>query len=235
MRWRLVLEEFGPDLQRIKGENNIFADALSCPDTDNNQELFNIIQCFRHGDDDLPSSSYPMRHEDNAKVQLDNPASQTKLKNHKACNKITFLGGDEDHKLICNNGKTALPPSPQQKTTDWHQEMLCHPGTTRTEATASQCFDWKSPRTMVVATCKKCLNCQLAKPTNQKCGKLPAKAAEENPWDTLCVNLVGPCKIEGKGKKDLKLWCLTMIDPAMGWFEMHQIENKTAAKVADTC
>jgi hypothetical protein len=88
---------------------------------------------------------------------------------------------------------------------------------------------------MVVATCMKCLNCQLAKPTNQKHGKLPAKAIKENPWDTLCVNLIGPYKIERKGRKDLKLWCLTMIDPATGWFKMHQIENKTAAKVADIC
>jgi hypothetical protein len=88
---------------------------------------------------------------------------------------------------------------------------------------------------VVIKTCKKCTNCQLAKPTAHKHGKLPAKAAEENPWDTLCVDVTGPCKIERKGKKDLKPWCLTMIDPATGWFEMHQIDDKTAAEVADTC
>ena len=53
--------------------------------------------------------------------------------------------------------------------------------------------------------------------------------------NTLCVDLVGPCKIQRKGKDDLKPWCLTMIDPVTGWFEMEQIENKTAAKIADTC
>ena len=64
---------------------------------------------------------------------------------------------------------------------------------------------------------------------------------EENPWGTLCVNLIGPYKIQrkgkgkGKGKEDIKLWCPTMIDPATGWFEMQQIENKTAAEVADIC
>jgi hypothetical protein len=223
-----VLEEFGPDLQHIKGKNNVVADALSCLDTDNNQEIFNVSECFGHDDDDLPPSSYPTRHDDIAKAQLINPASQTKLKNHKACNEITFRGGDKDHKLICHNGKTAsLPPSLQQKTMDWHHEMLCHPGAVRTEAATCQHFDWKGPRiTMVVATCKKCLNCQLAKPTNQKHSELPAKAAEENTWDTSCVNLIGPCKIERKGKQDLKLWCLTMINMATGWFEMHQIEQK---------
>ena len=27
MRWRLILEEFGPELKYIKGENNVVADA----------------------------------------------------------------------------------------------------------------------------------------------------------------------------------------------------------------
>ena len=29
MRWRLILEEYGPVLEYIKGENNVVADALS--------------------------------------------------------------------------------------------------------------------------------------------------------------------------------------------------------------
>ena len=29
MRWRLILEEYGPELKYIKGENNVVADALS--------------------------------------------------------------------------------------------------------------------------------------------------------------------------------------------------------------
>jgi hypothetical protein len=86
---------------------------------------------------------------------------------------------------------------------------------------------------MVYATCKKCSTCQKAKLTTIKYGKLPAKEAESNPWDTLCVDLIGPYKIRRKEKKDLKLWCLTMIDPVTGWFKMQQIPNKTAAEVAD--
>ena len=69
--------------------------------------------------------------------------------------------------------------------------------------------------------------------TNQKYGKLTPKQAETNPWDTLCVDLIGPYTIPRKRKKTLKLWCLTMIDPATGWFEMAQIPNKTAAEIAD--
>ena len=29
MRWRLILEEFGPDIKHIKGEDNVVADAIS--------------------------------------------------------------------------------------------------------------------------------------------------------------------------------------------------------------
>ena len=49
----------------------------------------------------------------------------------------------------------------------------------------------------------------------------------------LCVDLIGPYKIAQKAKQHLKLFFLTMIDPATGWFEMAPILNKTAANVAD--
>ena len=81
--------------------------------------------------------------------------------------------------------------------------------------------------------CKKCPTYQRAKTTNQKYGKLPPEQAETNPWDTLCVDLIGPYTIPQEGKNPLKLWCLTMIDPDTVWFEMAQIPNKTAAEIAD--
>jgi hypothetical protein len=131
---------------------------------DDEQEIFNISECFGYDDDDLPPSSFPLRHEDIAKAQLDNPASLLKLGTNKDFSEATFRGGDKEHELTCHNGKMALPPSLQQKTTCWHHEMLCHPGITRTEATIRQHFDWKGLRTMVIATCKKCQLCQVCRP-----------------------------------------------------------------------
>ena len=38
MRWRLILEEFGPDIKHISGEDNVVADAMSrLPTTTQNQ------------------------------------------------------------------------------------------------------------------------------------------------------------------------------------------------------
>ena len=111
--------------------------------------------------------------------------------------------------------------------------MICHPGEARTEHTIRQHFDCKGLHTKFHDVCKKCPTFQRAKTNNQKYGKLLPKQSETSPWDTLCVDLTGPYTIPQKGRNPLKLWCLTMIDPATGWFEMSQIPNKTAAEIVD--
>ena len=62
---------------------------------------------------------------------------------------------------------------------------------------------------------------------------MPPKQAEINPWETLCVDLIGPYTIPQKGKNPFKLWRLTIIDPATDWFNMAQIPSKMAAEIAD--
>ena len=51
-------------------------------------------------------------------------------------------------------------------------------------------------------------------------GFLPPKSPEAEPWERLCVDLIGPYTIPIKGLKDLKLHAVTMIDPVTGWFKI---------------
>ena len=234
MRWRLALEEYGPDLRYVKGTENVVADALSRLDMDENSEILNIAECFGYDDEDLPESAFPVRYYDIAKMQSKDKKLQQKLSStDESYAESTFRGGDKSHDLICHNNKIVIPKDLQQRLVDWYHEMLLHPGETRTEQTLRQHFAWKGLRKTVHDTCVRCPTCQKAKVTNQKYGKLPPKEAEIHPWDALCVDLIGPYKIVRKRKEDLKLWCLTMIDPATGWFEMAPILNKTAAEIAD--
>ena len=90
---------------------------------------------------------------------------------------------------------------------------------------------------MVKEHVKRCPTCQKNKRSNAKYAHLPEKVAEANPWEKLCVDLVGPYtlekrKVKGR-KKDLILWAITMIDPATGWFEMREIKDKTVITVAN--
>jgi hypothetical protein len=69
-----------------------------------------------------------------------------------------------------------------------------------------------------------CTICQTQKKQSKKYGLLPEKEAEAMPWDRLCVNLIGTYNINSnvKGVKIPPLKCVTMIDPATGWFKIKQ-------------
>ena len=66
----------------------------------------------------------------------------------------------------------------------------------------------------------------------RKYGKLPAKTIKELvPWRTVHVDLIGPYSITAKQiqpggiikEVELKLTCMTMVDPATGWFEIAEV------------
>jgi transposase InsO family protein len=49
----------------------------------------------------------------------------------------------------------------------------------------------------------------------------------------MCIDLIGPYTIHRKGNNDLICKCVTMIDPATGWFEIHQYDDKRSITVAN--
>ena len=151
----------------------------------------------------MPDSAYPIRYHDIAKAQETDAKLQQKLVSHKDYTLNTFRGGNQNHRLICRNSKICLPAALQKNTVDWYHKMIYHPGETRTEHKICQRFGWKVLRTTVPNVCKKCPTCQRAKAINQRYGKRPPKTSETNPWDTLCVDLIGPYTIPRKGKTPL--------------------------------
>jgi hypothetical protein len=73
-----------------------------------------------------------------------------------------------------------------------------------------------------------CAICQTQKKQSKKYGLLPEKEAEAMPWDRLCINLISPYNIKSnvKGVKIPPLKCVTMINPATGWFKIKQYDDK---------
>jgi hypothetical protein len=69
--------------------------------------------------------------------------------------------------------------------------------------------------------------------SNKKYGHLPIKEAKAEPWERLCVNLIGSYTIKRKGSEPLRLWCITMIDPATGWLDLRELTNKEAITTAN--
>ena len=67
MRWRLTIEEFGPELIYIPGNKNIVADALSCLNMDdasnNNQnDGYFCAEMLALNPDDLPLTAHPLNY-----------------------------------------------------------------------------------------------------------------------------------------------------------------------------
>ena len=87
---------------------------------------------------------------------------------------------------------------------------------------------WPGIRKSVQKEVTECDVYQRTKRSTKKNGKLPAKLAEETPWNKLCVDIIVPYKIYRKGKDTLILKAVTMIDHVTGWFEVTQYSNKKA-------
>jgi len=101
------------------------------------------------------------------------------------------------------------------------------------ELTMGQHYYWKGMRPTIQAFCKHCGVCKRTRKRNSKKGFVPVKAnVEAIPWHTLCIDLIGPYKF-GVKEEEVSLHCLTMIDPATGWFDICEIPSKRADYVAN--
>ena len=78
---------------------------------------------------------------------------------------------------------------------------LLQPGMDRTEEMIHQHFYCTNNRDAVHKQISNCDTYQRIKLPNKKYGKLPAKLAEEIPWNKICVDLLGTYIIQCKVKK----------------------------------
>jgi hypothetical protein len=235
LRWRLLMEEHGPDIHHVKGPENIVADALSRLPAANDPEKPHIMpsreelaDCF--AEDVEENWSFPISvaliksHQ-----QRDLDLAQKAASDDPAHAISPFRGGA----ATCDDDKTVTPLPLRTHAAQWRHDMSCHPGERRTEETMRQHSTWPGLKTDVLKHVKKCPNCQKAKKQKKKHGHVPPKIAESQPWEHLCVDMIGPCQTRREGEKTLRLQAIAVIDPATGWFEIVQSETKTADVVAN--
>lgn len=246
LRWRLYIEEYSPNLQYIKGEENVVADALSrlplvsdstdSPPSNDTVESYyaTLMECF--GTKPAPTNHdfHPLSFQHIDEAQQTDPDLMKYLQKDTCKYQLKeFHGGGKARSLVCYNDKIVVPKQLQKHIIDWYHLTLCHPGINRTEESISQHLFWPKMRDQITSHVHACPTCQKNKRHTKKFGWLPPKEAEITPWDKICIDLIGPYKIRRKGKKDLICKCVTMIDPATGWFEIHQYDDKQSITVAN--
>ena len=232
MRWRLYIEEYSPELTYVPGANNVVADALSrleiqaepMEEAFFTEELRSDLYCY--STDTLTNADFPLDYAQISKAQLkDKKLLKVRDKKNSPYESHNFMFAGEQVPVICFKGKMVIPSTLQKRIIDWYHSYLGHPGINRTEETISQHLWWPKMRDQITTAVKVCPICQRNKKQRKKYGHLPPKEAEAIPWDKLCVDTIGPYKIRRKGQPDLTCQCVTMIDPATGWFELQQTPN----------
>ena len=104
----------------------------------------------------------------------------------------------------------------------------------RTEATICQHLYWPGIREAVWKEVTNCDTFQRTNLSNKKYDKLPAKEAEETPWNKICVDQIVPyIKSRKLHKENLNLKAVTMIDNVTAWFEITQYNDKIAISIVN--
>ena len=111
----------------------------------------------------------------------------------------------------------------QNKALEWYHHYLHHPGGVRMTETLCAIMWWKDMHNHITKFVKICDPCQTGKLAKRKYGHLQPKIATVNPWNQVCVDLIGPYTMKAKEKTVMDFMCLTIMDPATSWFEIVEL------------
>jgi transposase InsO family protein len=241
MRWRLLLEEYGPHIHHIAGVDNIVADTLSRIKSSNVEEDENDIPTaenkiqelyantrVRSIQADFPLAKELIREEQRIEMRSRN-SELKKLIDDKDSG--YYFEDIDDVKLILVDQKIYIPTSMRETTLNWYHHYLNHPGGDRLGNTIKETCYWKGLSSQAKKFVKTCKVCQQHK-KKRKYGHVPAKVIEElMPWRTVHTDLIGPYSITAKQiqpggelkEVELNLTAMTMVDPATGWVEIAEV------------
>jgi len=143
VRWRLLLEEYGPEYRHIKGKENVVADALSRMETVNSTEndvghmtayvLSNTKKRQNKkaktlvNNKDIEEEKFPLLPTLIAKEQQNDKQIQKAIKDKPEEYSTKHV---EDIEITTYKDKIFLPSALRHKAIAWYHEYLLHPGKT---------------------------------------------------------------------------------------------------------
>ena len=230
IRWRMLLEEFGPEFQHVKGTTNIVADALSRLDMaprpqDDVNDTHPSVQLSYVNSEELKEFDFPLLPANIEKLQRKDKVCRQALLQKLPNFELKKL---EDVNLMHFNGKIYIPLDLREQVMYWYHTYLIHPGKTRMLNTINSTLFWPKMTADIENYVRTCHKCQMSKKNRKKYGKLPPKQAETIPWRRVNVDYIGPYTVNTPNKKSYSFRAMTMIDPATNWFEISVSKGATS-------
>ena len=252
MRWRLIIEDFGPNIQHIYGVDNIVSDMLirlTYASADTYDPSTVNAQCDT-------KELLAISREENKKyrflLNILNLHREWKKETRKINSKLSAYISDwgsgyskkalDKVEIICYKRKSYMPQTLQRRVLDWYHFYLKHPGGSRLAKIIQEVWYWIGLVTQEYLYDKLYRICQKFKNRNTFYERLPPKnIAGLKQWNTVHVYMKGSY---GKyiRKQHLcgsimnnavSLICMKIIDPATGWFEISKVPIYDLSKVTE--
>ncbi len=177
MCWRLLLEEYGPEIVYIKGPKNVVADALSR--LPKQGDIVEDVLSFVPTDQDV----FPVQIQKiKEKQEKDRSLRKEIRQNPKDYTKILI----ENQKIVSFRNRIYIPQELRRQVLSWYHHYLCHPGATRMYKTIGATMYCESMESDIKAFTKACPTCQRHKKKRKKYSKLPPKQVDLIPWECVC-------------------------------------------------
>ena len=240
LHWRLLIEEFAPQIKYIKGATNVVADGLSRlplkpperkqePSNSAHDALELLADSMLYYPREVPV--FPLGFENVRAHQLQDPIVLA-LKEQGVYQEQEFYGTN----LICSlqNGqhKIVLPEALQEPAILWYHIVMGHGGATRLYQAINQFFFSPRLKARVEELVTTCDSCQRNKNMGPGYGHLPPRNDTSIPWEEIAIDLIGPWTIQIPYIGELSISALTAIDTATGLAELVRIDNKSSAHIA---
>jgi hypothetical protein len=112
MQWHLIIEEFGPTMEYIKGPKIIIANTLSCLKMASNTESLDMADCYGVNSDDLPDDAFLVLYTLlDCKQKKDKTLLKQAQTTTRAYSLKKFHGGGTTVHLLCFKDKIIVPTS----------------------------------------------------------------------------------------------------------------------------
>jgi len=232
LHWRLLLEEFSPTFEYLKGSLNVAGDPLSrlpMLPSEEKQDLdsleSSLYECLLYYPDDV--DEFPLQFDRIATAQQADPELLA-LADRDDYDIQTFAGTELIARRHNDRWKILIPNSMAQPTIAWYHNVLGHAGVSRlTEALLNHLW-LPNAKKRISDYIRTCDDCQRNKFDGPGYGALPPRNDVADPWSEVAVDLIGPWSIELPDNTKLSISAITMIDVTTTLSEPIGIDNKTS-------